>query len=475
MILQEAMINFKEIERTVQKICFEIGREMLSSVLEEWDRYLMHSRAKDVYRHIGTKKTTIKTVLGEVTYGRVQYEYIDDDGMKCFVFLLDEAMGIGSGQISDLLSEIIIQACLTNSYREAARQVSETTGQTISHTTAWQQVQTVGKQVDQQEERASELAAKGAGAGTIEAKVLFEEQDGVMLPLQGKSRKEHGPSKEMKLSVAYDGAEKTGKKRYILTNKVASASFEGAEEFAKRKEGVIAGVYNVDEIMMRFLNGDGATWIKRSLEDDTVHFQLDPYHRNRAITKYVPDPDTRKLITETLYSKDIDLLLHVIEVEALSADEEDVRDDYMKLHSYFQNNRDGLIPYHRRGLDIPDPPDGKVYRRMGAAESNIFTIIGNRMKGRRHSWSVDGGNNLARLLCLKHTGRLRGILDNLSATVLPERYAEEVTVEMSAAKVPLREGKGYNGFRQARIPSSLGWLKDLASIKPLPGSWKGGN
>jgi len=468
MSLTEISVKFKEIERLVQRISFEIGREILKSVLEEWDRYLMHSRDKENYEHVGLKRSTIKTVMGAVEYYRAQYEYYDEDGKKGYVFLIDEAMEIsGIGQFSDLLTDMIVQACCASAYREAARSVSEMTGQAISHTAAWKVVQAVGKQVDAQEVREAELAARDAGAGSIEAKVLFEEQDGVWLDLQGQSRKDHGPGKEMKLAIAYDGAEKKGKNRYILTNKVACANFEGAGEFMKRKEGVIAGAYNVDEISMRFVNGDGAQWIRQSVKDETTHFQLDPYHRNRMITRHVPGPDTRDLITKTLYSKDIDLLLHVVEVEANSAEDEKAREDYLKLHTYFQNNRDGLIPYHRRGLDIPEPPEGKEYRRMGAAESNIFTIIGNRMKGRRHCWSIEGGNNLARLLCLKHTGRLRGILDSLSATVLPERYAEEITVEMSVAKVPLYEGKGYSGFHQAMIPATHKWLKEMVKIKPF--------
>jgi len=468
MSLTEISVNFKRIEQTTQQVCFEIGREVLKALLVDWDKYLMHSRDKKVYEHIGKKRTTIKTVLGEIVFFRAQYEYINEDGKKCYIFLLDEAMGISdSGHFSELMRDMIVQACCASPYREAARSVSEMTGQTISHTAAWNVVQAVGKQVEEHEDRAAELAAKDLGTGSLEAEVLFEEQDGVWLDLQGQSRKDNGQSKEMKLAIAYDGAEKKGKGRYILTNKVACANFEGAEDFMKRKEGVIAGAYNVDEIAMRFINGDGAKWIRQSLIDETAYFQLDPYHRNRAIMQYVPDPGTRKLITKTLYSKDIDLLLHIIEVEALSAEDEKVREDYLKLHNYFANNRDGLIPYHRRGLEIPEPPEGKVYRRMGAAESNIFTIIGNRMKGRRRCWSIDGGNNLARLLCLKHTGRLRGILDTLSVTVLPARYAEEITVEMSAAKAPLRDGKGYSGFHQTLIPSSQKWLKDIAAIKPV--------
>jgi len=468
MSLTEISINFKAFEQLAQRISYEFGREIVKVLLEEWDRYLMHSRDKAVYEHVGRKRTTIKTVIGEVVYYRAQYEYIDEEGKKCYVFLLDAAMGLDSaGHFSELMRETIVQACCASPYREAARAISEMTGQSISHTAAWNVVQAVGRQVDAQEQIAAKLAAKDEGAGTIETKVLFEEQDGISLSLQGESRKEHGERKEMKIAIAYDGAKQTGKKRYKLTNKVASAGFEGVDDFVSRKEGVIASAYNVDEILMRFLNGDGAGWIKRSKTGEEVHFQLDQYHRNNAITGYVSDLESRELIRETLYSEDIDLLLHIIEVEALSSNDEKVRENYMKLHSYFQNNKDGLVPYRRRGLEIPEPPEGKEYRGMGAMESNVFTIIGNRMKGHRKNWSINGGDNLARLLCLKFTGRLTEALDSLSACILPGRYAEELTVKLSAAKVPLREGKGYNGFRQARIPSTQKWLKDIAAIKPV--------
>jgi len=58
--------------------------------------------------------------------------------------------------------------------------------------------------------------------------LLFEEQDGIHIKLQGKDRKTHGSGKEMKVAIAYDGAKKTGKKRYELTNKVACANFANA-------------------------------------------------------------------------------------------------------------------------------------------------------------------------------------------------------------------------------------------------------
>ena len=468
MSVTEKKVDFNSLEREIFRRVCEMGCELLCEVLRQYDMSLSYWRDKKKYRSKDLRKTTVKTIMGEVEYERSLYEVTDEDGSTSYVYLLDEAMGIsGTGFFSGLLSEMIAKAACEGSYRSAARSISELTGQTISHTAAWNVVQRLGERVDTGEQAAAALALKSEGKGTLETKLLFEEMDGVWLNLQGKSRKEHGKSKEMKVGIAYDGAEKIGKKRYRLTNKVATANFEGVKKFKIRKEGKIAETYNVDEIEQRFLNGDGASWIKESQTDDTVHFQLDPFHRNKAITQSVADPEAREIIMELLYSKQIDLLIEVIEAYSNSTEDEKERGNFLKLHSYFLTNKDGLIPCHRRGLDLPEPPEGKVYRHMGAMESNIFTIIGNRMKGGRACWSIDGGNNLARLLCLKATGKLVETLRGLSSVVLPERYADKIERALSASKVPLSKGKGYNGYHQMLVPSSMPWFKDLAAIKPL--------
>lgn len=137
-----------------------------------------------------------------------------------------------------------------------------------------------------------------------------------------------------------------------------------------------------------------------------------------------------------------------------------------ELYAYFSNNKDGLIGYNQRGLDLPQPPEGKEYRHMGAMESNIFSIIGNRMKGRRRCWSVAGGNNLARLLCLKVTGKLHDAVRTCTS-VMPEKYADEVITIFSSAKTQKSVGKGWDGFDKAMIPSSQKWIKSIAAIKPF--------
>lgn len=470
MSLTENTMNFNSLEGKIFELVCRLGCEWLKEILEKYDDELSKSRDKYIYRHKGKRKKTIKTVMGEIEFYRTMYKVTSEEGTDKYVYMLDELMGMnGSGFMSSRLSELIVKAACESSYRSTARLISESTGQTISHTAAWNVVQEMGSRIEMQEENAAKAATANQGSGTLETPILFEEMDGIWLNLQGKSREKYGDNREMKLAIAYDGAREVSNKRFELTNKVACAGFLPVREFIKRKEGVIAGTYNTDEIRMRLLNGDAASWIKQGITDETVHFQLDSYHINNAIRKYVKNPDMRKMITKLLYEKNIDELLRSIIILSDSVSDDDEQDNLLKLYDYFSNNKNDLIPCHRRGLPIPLPPEGKVYRRMGAMESNVFTLVGNRMKGRRFCWSIDGGNNLAKLLCLKVTGKLSDTLQNLTRVVLPEKYAEEVITGLSAAKVTQSIGKGYDGYHQSVTPPTpeFKWLKSIGSLKPF--------
>jgi hypothetical protein len=191
------------LEREIFKEVCRLGTQLLKSALESWDAELSKERDRSIYRHKGKRRRTLKTVMGEVEYDRTVYGTVDVNGGKCSVYLLDEALGLsGSGFLSGALVEQIVRTACESSFRETSRQISEMTGQTISHTAAWNVVQSVGKQLDHAEEQSAKHAKSGKSAGTLEAKLLFEEQDGIHLNLQGISRKKHGASAEMKLCIA---------------------------------------------------------------------------------------------------------------------------------------------------------------------------------------------------------------------------------------------------------------------------------
>jgi hypothetical protein len=195
--------------------------------------------------------------MGDVEYRRRQYK-TDEDGKTIYVYLLDMAIGNQVvGHFSQSMAEAIAEANCEMSYRHSAQTISETTGQNISHTTAWKVTQALGERANNQELEAAKRAGESKGRGQVEVPLLFEEQDGVWLNLQGEDRKKRGSSIEMKVAIAYSGTVKTGAKRYNLTGKVACANFEEISRFARRKDGVIASYYNVDGIQHHILNGDG--------------------------------------------------------------------------------------------------------------------------------------------------------------------------------------------------------------------------
>lgn len=456
-------INIREIERTLYIASLRAGRSAMTEYLEAQDDALAVTRDRKRYRDKGKRRTVLKTLLGEVEINRRVYETENEAGQKIHVYLLDEAVGIDTpGQISPMLSELVATTACESTYRETARQISELTGQTISHQTAWAITQETGCCIRAREEVLAEQARHNEGIGQLESKILYEEADGIWLKLQGKDRKAYGSSKEMKAAIAYSGVKENGERRR-LADKVACAGFEGVEDFIRHKDGVIASVYRVDEIDLRILNGDGANWISAH-RDEVAIYQLDSFHRNRAIREYVSDPELRKLMLDLLYVKDIDLLLSVIEASVNSVPEAEEQEKRQRLFDYFSNNKDGLIPYYRRGEKIPPVNKGLKPARGGSMESNIFTLIGNRMKGRRACWSVRGADNLAALLCLKHTGRLAAVLNALGPIVPAD--AEPIPVGLRPREVPERVGKGYNGFKHAAIPD-MPWIKDLMGMKSL--------
>lgn len=462
MSIAEKRVEFKSLEEKVFKYVCKCGVEIIKEILESYDEELRENRDKKEYRSKGKRRKTIKTVMGEVEFERNVYETVTEEGEKRYEYLLDKELGLSrSGFFSELMSELIAKRCCESSYRNAAQAVSEQTGQVLSHTAAWNVVQSLGKEIDKQELHHATLAKTHRGKGVLESKVLFEEQDGIWLKLQGIARKRYGSTKEMKLAIAYDGTTETAKGRYNLSNKVVCANFEGVNEFVKRKEGIIASTYNVDEIEMRVLNGDGAEWIKKSIADEETHFQLDPFHRNKAIYANVKDKRKRAALFKLLRDGRVDDVFSCIEGYInCSEDEEEIK-GLQALETYFSSNRMGLVAIKDRNLDLPK------HCHLGCMESNIFSIIGNRMKGRRACWSIEGGNNLGRLLCLKMTGKLSEKIGAISTVCLPEKYAKEQIVILSAAQIPMRVGKGYNGFTQGgAFPATANyeWLRNIGRI-----------
>lgn len=81
---------------------------------------------------------------------------------------------------------------------------------------------------------------------------------------------------------------------------------------------------------------------------------------------------------------------------------------------------------------------------MGTMENHVWSIIARRMKHNHASWSRRGGNNLAKILAKKCSGKLYEVTEKLRCPVFEEEKVEEMYGEiLTSAKVSKKEGKGY--------------------------------
>lgn len=449
--LNENEINFKDLEVEIYRLACEEACKIMAQILMEIDDILLEKRDKKEYRCKGKKHTNIKTIMGTVEFDKRIYEHINSEGKKEYVYLLDEYLKMDTiGHISTNLIEKVVENVTEMPYREAAKNIESLTNQSISHTTAWNIIQKVGEKIAELEKRDIKLFKENKLRGEKETKILFQEMDGLWLSMQGKDRpkgKKSRGKEEIKLAVIYDGWVKRspGSDEYITHNKIACAGFASSKEFKELVDATIAKEYNVDEIEIKIINGDGASWIKESLGEEGVYFQLDPFHKSQAVIKNVEDKkDARKLIKMLDEGKAEESLEYITKLMIEQKDDEKQMEKLEKLYNYLVANKEGITPYQKREeIKIPEAPEGIEYKHLGTMENNIFDILANRMNAGKMSWTEKGANNLAKILALKTSGKLNSVVEAyFNVTISEEKLAEiKEEIKLSAADVNKKQKK----------------------------------
>ena len=446
-IVNEELVSFKELEKKIYSYVCELAREITQQMLESYDSKLAESRDKRLYRGKGKRKTTIKTVYGEVEYSRNVYQTKTEAGQNASVYLLDEAMHMDKiGLISTNLAEKIALTVTEAPYRVTAETISNTCGQNISAGGVWNMMQRLGERIDKEEQHAVKQMKADQSEGTKEIPVLFEEMDGVWLHMQDEHHKKM-KKREMKVFTMYEGwdAEKEKQARSTLVGKSMLAGMETSTEFHEKREACIRKKYNADEIGQRILNGDGGSWIKEPYDSETI-VQLDRYHIYQEILRKIRDKEAQKTIRSLLEEEKIEEMLEYIQIYATGVATLDETDKSskkaMELYQYLNNNKEGLLAYNKRGISIPEPKDGILYKGMGIQESQNCTVITLRMKHRRMRWSVRGANHLAKALYRKENKELIETIDRYTDGLVFTTQMQEIIETLSAAKAPKKDGKG---------------------------------
>ena len=456
--ITDEVMNFKDFEKLIFKTMCQSACEAIREYLELIDRRVMAARDTKEYRCIDSRTTTVKTLMGEVTYSRYYYK----KKAGGYAFLLDEVMGIddSSGLVSENLAEQIVLECSDKSFRKAANSISNLTGQTISAMGAWNIVQQYGEEIDSQAAKLKELDENGKTGclGNVKSLVLFEEMDDVWISTQPESRRKRGVKtdkikkagkKPMHMGIAYTGWSCSKDGKYNTENKVAYAAFCEVPVFTSIFEALLRHCFDMDGIDYRITNADGEPWIRSAAETNDSILQLDPYHRSKAVIRAVSDKSDRKQVFDAISEKDVDKVLRAIRELIAKAKDEPTQKKLEKLYGYFNSNSDILLTWQERRIELPEPPEGSYYRNLGVQESSNCNIITQRMKHRKGSWTKKGANSMAKVLCFRNTIGLDTILG-----ALPEPPIGPVAAEpLSAAKAPQYDGKGYGAdWLYAKMP-----------------------
>lgn len=438
-------LKFNDLEKIIFQALCSAGAALTKEILESLDAQLAESRDKKTYRNKGKRTTTIKTRYGEVTYRRNVYEYADEDGKHCKYLLDDELEINNTGLISPDLVSLILEEALKKSFRQTATSINEMTGIRISPMTAWHIVQKLGEKAVENDRKLCEANKAGLLRGEVETPILFEEADGTFISMQGESRKGTATGKrEVKISATYTGWKLDGGKRHALQNRLVTAGICSAKEFEEQRQARMASTYDMDGVECRIFNSDGGGWLKRLRTDDVI-FQLDQFHIHKAVKEQIKNRDAVREIEGLLKEQKTDELFRFLELYANSVESEEEYEGAVKLYEYLYNNRDGLVPYDLRGLELPEPREGEFYRRLGTMEGHVRNIIGCRMKRNQSSWSLRGADHMCRLLAMHSSGTLSELMTCGGASFEDLKVVEEDgEIEItSAAKVPKSVGKGY--------------------------------
>lgn len=445
-IVNEEKITFKELEQKIFNYVCDLAVSMTQMMLEGYDKELHAERDKKRYRDKGCRKTTIKTVYGDVTYNRHVYETKTEEGQKAYIYLLDQSINMDRiGLLSTNLVKKVVSCVTENSYRVTADTITENCRQSISHGGVWKIVQRLGERVVVEEDHLVQEMNEDRLQPENIIHVLFEEMDGVWLKMQGKNHKSM-PKQEMKVSTIYEGIDTDNPGRRVLKGKKTLAGMEKSAEFHEKREAQIRSLYDADEIEYRILNGDGGSWIKDPYEPETI-VQLDRFHIYQEIKRKInKDKEAQKDVEALFEAEMIDELFEYLEMYINSVDTDDENDKRAKnareLYQYLNNNREGLIPYQNRGINLPELKEGLKYGTLGVQENQNCTVITMRMKGNRKRWSENGANNMAKLLYRKENGELLETVNRYNEALIFKENIQEYIEILSAAKAPLKDGKG---------------------------------
>jgi hypothetical protein len=440
-------IAITELETGIGQVVQEIGTKVLVAGLKGLDDELRKGVPAG-WRNVGTEERSIMSSIGRIHYQRRIYK--DENGIRRKP--LDEVLGVERyDRESQRVQQMGAYLACEGTYRRAASQMSWLMKTKVSHSAIQKMVWRVGNSIadgEAAERRRVFEAGEVIPKGTVKAKVLYGESDGVWLHLQREKRR----SVEVRVATLYSGKKPLGKKRYRLVDKCSIVALGlSGEAWQEHVLKTAHRYYDLEQTRLLITGGDGNQWVRRTFQRFELpqEFVLDRFHLSRAAYRAIGDrlaaQEMVKKLRQQGFAAVCQELKHRIE-QASGKRKEKLKQFYQYI--YYQ--RDSLLDLSQRGYSSD-------LGSLGAIEGNVDKLVIHRMKGRGCCWKLRGARAMLALCQHKET------LKHLAFHYLPLETPE---------KPNRRKGLGLgrldrSEFLGARMPIFDGPDQDKPWVKEL--------
>jgi len=374
----------------LQKDIFELGRNIVSEVLEGMDEHLRESGLrKQQWEIIRRDPSSLLTSFGTADYSRTYYLSKETGKRK---YLVDSIVGIDSHD--RVTADVVINAideAVESSYRKGGEKASYVEG--ISKQAVMNKIHEIAVIQPRVEiEHKKEL------------KVLFVEADEDHVAQQKKKRETPKRPNQRdifmpKMVYVHEGIDydKSTKKRKVLKNVRYFGGLLKSEDLWLEVSKYIDEVYDINKVETIYLSGDGAAWIKQGLNwIPKSKFVLDNYHLNKyikAATAHLDNEAITQGLKDAIDEADKELLKRVfkriLELTEIETKYNAVND----AKRYIENNWAGIE------IKVDN------YEIVGcSAEGHISHIFSDRLSSRPMGWSKVGTDKMAQLRIYKKNG-----------------------------------------------------------------------
>lgn len=378
--------NLEELEERIQQLVQKMAGKLLVEALEQIDGRLARQRDQKVLESVDSRKRTLVTSFGEITFRR---RYYRNAKTGSYHFLLDEAMGLEERRrLTPRMAKLGVELGTEMPFRRAAR-IMEYLVPGVSALAVWSEVQKAGERA---QEEAENLRAAVFDQGVIPQGQKTVEQfsvegDGVLIPQQQSDKSRE----EVKVIVGYEGKE--GPRRR-LKNRHTVAGTGSGEEIWEEASAVFGFKWSLDEVKKVRLGGDGAEWIKGGLAVfPQASYHLDRFHLRKRLTEALAFSSKHyEAVSEGIYLLDREVTVLALD-SAIGVTRGAVRKRIWDFKNYLLENWDGIAA-------LPEE------ERLGVIEGQVRHTIARRMKRIGARWTPGGTDRMSRLLAARANDEL---------------------------------------------------------------------